>query len=193
MLEDPVGEGLLCSSNIMCYILLRLLITCAHIFIILGGDKKKSNCSINFLSIFSMDISVELVPRFFRFWCCFWVLSFWEALKYQLCYTVLMMPFSLASLTSGHSFPLEFNPSSSLTLNSAEEPYQSQWVVCSLTDVLACWLIIFLTLLWAPAQNEGNNRMFFCHPACKVIVSGGDTFFYWRWTFEYHPETPFLC
>lgn len=65
MLEDPRGEGLLCSSNITCYTLLLLLIICAYIFIILGGDKKQSNCSINFLSLFSMDISVELVPRFF--------------------------------------------------------------------------------------------------------------------------------
>lgn len=107
-----------------------------------------------------------------------------------LLYTVPMMPFSLASLTSGHSFPLELNPSSSLTLNPAREPSQSQRVAHSLTDVLACWFIIFLTLLWALAQNEGNDRMFSCHPACKATASGGHTSSYWHWTLEYYPETP---
>lgn len=60
------GSGAAASQQYsMNYASLLLLIICAQLFIILGEHKVQNNCSIHFLSLLSMDVSVGSVPRFF--------------------------------------------------------------------------------------------------------------------------------
>lgn len=173
------------------YTSLLLLIMCPHLFILEETKPQVIALSISF-HCFLWTFLLSWFLDFFDPGAAFGFYLLRSSETWTVLYTVLVMPFFSASLTSGNSFPLKLNPSSSLTLNSAKEQSQFQRVAHSLTDVLACRYIIFPTVLGALSQNVGNDRMFFCHPACKAMVSGGHTSSCWRWTLENYPETPSL-
>lgn len=147
----------------MNYASLLLLIIRAQLFIIPGEHKVRNNCSVGFLSLLSIHIPVGSVPRFFDSCVAPPLLSsvFLRSSKPPAPLYILSpsLAFSLAALSPSCSFPSELNPSSSLNQSSAKQQYQFQRAVLNLADVHARWIIIFLTLLWALAQNESNERM----------------------------------
>lgn len=119
-------EAALFQQYCISYTWLLLLFIYPQLFIILGGDKKQIALLISFHR-FLWTFFVELVPRFFKILVLLLHFVFLRSSDIPtLLYNVPMMPFSLASFTSGHTFPLELNPSSILSLKSAREYSQFQ-------------------------------------------------------------------